>query len=268
MSNIPDLNDNRTSGLPDFRTRGNDDFRTSGPPDFRTRGNPPSCNVSFLTWQLIDATFPSGGFAHSGGVEAAMALGGVRSEADLVGLLRDGIRQWATQSGPLTAGAFDVSSDLQHMEGITEIDAWCAALLAGNAVAAQASRAQGVSFLMAAEGLCPAIAELRQHLRTAASPAHLAVIMGACGRLLGCDRSTTLAMSAYVNMRGCLSAAVRLNVIGPLAAQVVQASLGDDLAAAITTASALPWRDAATSRPFLDLEQGHHGRLYSRLFQS
>ena len=241
MPNIPDHNDNRTTGLPDFRTRGNGDF---------------------LTWQLIDATFPSGGFAHSGGVEAAVALGGVRNEEDLVGLLRDGIRQWATQSGPLTAGAFDICPDIK------EIDGWCAALLAGNAVAAQASRAQGVSFLMAAEGLCPAIADLRLRLRTAESPTHLAVVMGACGRLLGCDRSTTLALSAYVNMRGCLSAAVRLNVIGPLAAQVVQASLAADLATAITTASALPWRDAATSRPFLDLEQGHHGRLYSRLFQS
>lgn len=215
-----------------------------------------------LVWQLVDSAFPTGGFAHSGGIEAAVQLGAVRERDDLVSFLQDSIAQWASQSAPLTGGAYD------DPNAVPIIDRWAEALLAGNAVALRASRAQGMAFLMAGEAIDAGIAELRLTLRAAGSPTHLAVVLGACGRLLGIDRTSTLAIGGFLVLRGALSAAIRLNVIGPLAAQGVQAACADQLASAVQRAETTSWQDAASTRPFLELEQGHQDRLYSRLFQS
>ncbi len=215
-----------------------------------------------LVWQLIDSAFPTGGFAHSGGVEAAVQLGAIRDRDDLVSFLHDSIAQWAAQSAPLTGGAYDDAG------AVPTIDRWTEALLAGNAVALRASRAQGMAFLMAGEAINAEIAQLRLTLRAAGSPAHLAVVLGACGRLLGLDRVNTLAIGGFLVLRGAVSAAIRLNVIGPLAAQGVQAACARHLAQAVPRANAIPWQDASSVRPFLELEQGHQDRLYSRLFQS
>lgn len=215
-----------------------------------------------LVWQLIDSAFPTGGFAHSGGVEAAVQIGAVRQRDDLVSFLHDSIAQWAAQSAPLTGGSYDDPNE------VPIIDRWTEALLAGNAVALRASRAQGMAFLMAGEAIKAEVADLRLTLRTAGSPAHLAVVLGACGRLFGIDRMNTLAIGGFLVLRGAISAAIRLNVIGPLAAQGVQAACAHHLAEAVQRASTICWQDARSVRPFLELEQGHQDRLYSRLFQS
>jgi urease accessory protein len=216
----------------------------------------------YLVWQLIDSAFPTGGFAHSGGVEAAVQLGIVRDVDSLKAVLLDLIAQWGSQSAPLVAGAFVAEDPL------IELDAWCEALLIGNAPAARASRAQGTALLMAADGLSPQVGELRSELRSTKSPGHLAVILGAVGQRLGLDQATCLQIGAFLALRGALSAAIRLNVIGPLAAQAVQADCAAALAVAVNHGINTPWRNAATSRPALELWQGHHDRLYSRLFQS
>ena len=69
-------------------------------------------------------------------------------------------------------------------------------------------------------------------------------------------------------VRGMLSAAVRLGVVGPLEAQELLARLAPEAEAALEATAALAPEDAAGSTPLLDLLQGHQDRLYSRLFQS
>ena len=43
----------------------------------------------WLVLQLADATFPSGGFAHSGGLEATMQAGGLAAPAALERFIHD-----------------------------------------------------------------------------------------------------------------------------------------------------------------------------------
>ena len=46
-----------------------------------------------LLWQLADSAFPSGGFAHSGGLEAAHQLGTVSDADALESFIENGLSQ-------------------------------------------------------------------------------------------------------------------------------------------------------------------------------
>jgi urease accessory protein len=71
-----------------------------------------------------------------------------------------------------------------------------------------------------------------------------------------------------VTVRGALSVAVRLNALGPAAAQRLQMLLALDMDRALDETAHLEAADVAQSAPLLELFQMHHDRLYSRLFQS
>ena len=45
-------------------------------------------NDDWIVWQLADATFPSGGFAHSGGLEAVVQWGQIPDAEMFVELLK------------------------------------------------------------------------------------------------------------------------------------------------------------------------------------
>ena len=77
------------------------------------------------------------------------------------------------------------------------------------------------------------------------------------------------ASSCSCAARGVLSAAVRLGVVGPL--RGAAAAVG---VAGVSATVLARYRDAdvrstlAQTAPFIDILQGAHDRLYSRLFQS
>ena len=48
----------------------------------------------WLLWQLADSAFPTGGFAHSGGLEAAWQHGEVRNRNDLSTFIEAGLSQF------------------------------------------------------------------------------------------------------------------------------------------------------------------------------
>ena len=56
--------------------------------------------------------------------------------------------------------------------------------------------------------------------------------------------------------------------IGPLAGQAIQHQLGPFIQRLAVRATTLVLTDLAQTAPVIDLLQGSHDRLYSRLFQS
>jgi len=90
----------------------------------------------WLIWQLADSAFPTGGFAHSGGLEAARQQGEVRGGESLMEYLQVSLRQLAQASMPFAHATF------AGTRAFEEVDQRCDAFLS-NHVANRASRAQG-----------------------------------------------------------------------------------------------------------------------------
>jgi urease accessory protein len=214
--------------------------------------------MSWLIWQLADSAFPSGGFAHSGGLEGAWQQGEIDGVEHFV-------RQVITQSGhgalPLVGAAHETTADL------ADLDARCDAFLS-NSVANRASRIQGVAFLLAAERAFSSVRALAARVRDQQLAMHYAPLFGATCSVMGVDRRTAQALFLQIICRGVLAAAVRLGVIGSNAAQRLQADLAPHLQDTLDRCEGLSPAQLSQTAPLIDLWQSMHDRIYSRLFQS
>jgi urease accessory protein len=211
-------------------------------------------------WQLVDSAFPAGGFAHSAGLEAAWQAGAIGDASALRQFARDSIGQAGRAGLPFVTAAH------AEPDRIAELDALCDAFLS-TAVANRASRAQGRAFLVACASTWPSEA-LRELERRTLPAGHLAPVLGAATAAIGCPRAAAQKVFLQLAVRGVIAAAVRLGIVGPYEAQRMQADCADDLDRTLERCSALTEVDAAQTAPLLDVLQGTHDRLYSRLFQS
>ncbi len=211
--------------------------------------------------QLADSAFPTGGFAHSAGLEAARALGRVEDPERLAAFAEEAL--WA-------AGAFGlpfVRAARADPGSLALVDARCDAATPGH-VANRASRDQGQAFLRAAAVFSPATARLAEDVRRQRLPGHLAPAFGAVLGLLGAADVAAARLFLFLGARGIFSAAVRLGLAGPIEAQALLARAAPAMSAVISTCRAADPAEAATTSPVLDLLQSHQDRLYSRLFRS
>jgi urease accessory protein len=234
--------------------------------------SPSGCNDWFI-WQLMDSAFPTGGFAHSAGLEAAWQHGEVRGRVELLAFAETSLDQLGHGALPFVLAAFDAP------EKLAEFDKLCDAFTT-NHVANRASRAQGRAFFTAVERIFPERqppAEnhgeaTRQHAGSepgAPTPfTHFAPVFGACLRQLELSRITTARMFFFNHLRTVLAAAVRLNITGPMEAQVLQRKLSAKAELVRQQCESLSLDQIAQTAPLLDLWHGAQDRLYSRLFQS
>lgn len=214
--------------------------------------------------QLTDSAFPTGAFAHSGGLEAAWQTGEISNRLDLTAFLNASLSQIATGTAPFVAA---MASDRSRF---AELDEFCDAVLT-NAVANQASRSQGQALLAAATRVfsVPVLQEIEQTNRREHRACHLAVAFGAVYAALGMDAPAAVGSFLFISLRGLVSAAVRLGILGPIEGQAVHFELSAEIPR---------WRDACLAvtditdvvqnAPLLDFYQSLQQRLYSRLFIS
>lgn len=219
--------------------------------------------MDWIALQLADASFPTGGFAHSGGLEAALAAGAVESPGALAHFLDDALWQAGHLTLPYVAAAHDEPAALVALD-----EAHDAALR--SPVANRASRSQGRAHLDACLRAFggPALHGLRDAVRSAGSPRHLAPVLGATLGVLGVARDDALQVHLHATARGVVSAAVRLGIVGPGEGQRLQASSAATERAVIAECAGLEPVDQCQSAPLLDLLGAGHDRLYSRLFTS
>ncbi|HTQ41374.1 MAG TPA: urease accessory UreF family protein [Polyangiaceae bacterium] len=204
----------------------------------------------WLLLQLADAAFPAGSFAHSSGLEAALAL---RTGVTVPRFLDEALAQAARASLPFVRAAAEGGA-------LRALDDACDATLTSH-VANRASRAQGRAMLLAATHVwdLPALAAYE-------GPSHLAPLFGATFAALDVEGADVAFLHATA--RGVLSAAVRLGAIGPLEAQRLQADVAGRLDALLSSSAGLSPADAAQTSPLLDVFGALHDTLDGRLFQS
>lgn len=216
-----------------------------------------------LFLQLADSAFPTGGFAHSSGLEAALGHGCLRSADDLRQALEALLWTTGTLSLPYVRAAFRAPRSTRALCGRCETQL---TIPATN----RASRAQGRALL---DALTRTIGgtwaqTLRDELRANGDRTHLAPIFGACLGELGADEAETSRLFAFTTLRSAVGAAVRLNVVGPFEGQRLQALLAPVVHDVLARTRDIGVDDAASSSPLWEIAAGTHDRLRTRLFQS
>jgi urease accessory protein len=218
--------------------------------------------VPWLLLQLSDSALPTGGFAHSGGLEAMSQQGELAGPDDLQRYLRQALWQAGHFALPLVAAAHDDPAKL------CRLDARADAFLSSH-VANRASRTQGRAFLdTCARIFTEQLSPLRERVRSNGLRQHHAPLWGAALKTLGIDRLVAQQLFLSMTLRGLLFAAVRLGIAGTHEAQRLQQNLAPAMDAVLDACAGLGEDDFAQTAPIADLIGSTHDRLYSRLFQS
>jgi urease accessory protein len=204
--------------------------------------------MRWIVLQLADAAFPTGGFAHSLGLEASRAM---RAADDVRAFAEGALWNAGTAGLPLVRAAF------ASPDRVADFDAIADAFLT-SAVANRASRTQGRALALACA----------ESFGVRAGGVHHAPVFGALGASLGLTLDEASALWLHGALRTVLSAAVRLGALGPHEAQGVQRALAPVCDRVLASCSALTLDDLAVSAPIAELCGAMHDTLYSRLFQS
>ncbi|KAJ2351531.1 hypothetical protein IWW50_002947 [Coemansia erecta] len=270
---------------------------------------------TWLLWLLADSQLPTGGFVASAGLEAAMQAQLVRENApetesdSFIAFIRGSTHNQARFALPFCSRAHEQSMEyigrLESDNGddgdkitavidcLLQIDDYHQAMLSSNSVAMRASIAQGggllslfnrgyahAHFMADTRGqLCAQIAKRLQRLaRLGEMRAHWPVIFGFVCAAVGISIEHTQQLFMFQFVRQIFSAAIRLNLVGPLRAQALQCDMqlaASDLLqkhAHLRVAFEAPedvfGESAVYTEPILELYQGMHDRLYSRIFNS
>jgi urease accessory protein len=232
-----------------------------------------------LTWrllQLLDSAFPTGAFAHSGGLEAAAHAGQLPAgdEAKLEDFLAAAAASYCSFALPFMLAARDAGAAAPPDAAAAA--ALCGALgahLAGSVVARRASVAAGGALLRAGAAAFPehgaCLGALRARCLAPAAP-HGAPVFGFLCGALSVGRAAAARAALFCALRDACSAATRLGIVGPMAAAALQARVAPRCEALLqgALAAAVQPEDAASAAPLADALQAGHDALFARLFQS
>ncbi|RKP37114.1 UreF-domain-containing protein [Dimargaris cristalligena] len=225
---------------------------------------------TWLVWQLVDSALPTGGFVASGGLETAFQLGQVITSAQLDRFIRTSVHSYAHAALPFVTAAYH-STGLailppESLQPLVDADHLFHALNPHLSVR-RASIAQGTSMITLF--LNSDIAKrFKALIRVGTAYGHFPVCFGLTCRLLQLSLTKTQQLFLFMFVRQIVSSAIRLNIVGPYQAQVTLATAKGPTDEAIHMTADLTMDQATQTSPALDLLQGAHDRLYSRIFNS
>jgi urease accessory protein len=216
---------------------------------------------------LADGRSPSGGLAHSGGVEAAIEAGIVSDEETLLALLEVRLATAGLVAAGLAAAACLAAGGADFAAGLTQLDIEADARMPSEA-ARIASRAQGRGLLRLARAGWP---------HQAYSPGgplgerpHHPLVLGVAVCAAGGSSSDAALVAALASVSGPASAAVRLLGLDPIAVTGLLARLGpaaENTARVAQQAVSLNELPSA-GHPLFDVFAEQHAGRPSTLFTS
>lgn len=221
-------------------------------------------SVSAGVLLLADGRSPTGGLAHSGGVEAAARAGVVSDEATLLEMLETRLATAGLVAAGLAAAACSIAGEADFAPGLTQLDIEADARMPSEA-ARMASRAQGRGLLRLARASWP------HPVYGPGGPLgdrpHHSLVLGVAVCAAGGTSLDAALVAALASVSGPASAAVRLLGLDPIAVTGLLAQLGrrvEEIARAAVSAAELP----SAGHPLLDVFAEHHAARSSTLFTS
>jgi urease accessory protein len=208
----------------------------------------PASSVLLL---LADQRLPTGGHAHSGGIEQAVAEGLVQDAASLERFLADRVRTAGLVAAGLAAAAAGLAAAAPvTTAGLERLDAEADARTPSPTLR-EASRTQGRGLLRTARALWAAPSATLAWSDLGRRPHH-PIVLGCTATAAGLGAAEAALLAAHLAVSEPAAAAQRLLALDPLAVAAVTAAL----TGAVDAAAA----EAAAAAAALDAEPGADGR--------
>ncbi|OEV01280.1 MULTISPECIES: urease accessory protein UreF [Streptomyces] len=212
---------------------------------------------------LADGRFPAGGHAHSGGAEAAVRAGRVRSAADLAEFCRGRLHTTGLTAAALAAAAA-AGQDPLALDEAADARTPSPALR-------RTARRLGRQLMRAARATWPG-PDLDALAAARPKGAHQPVVLGLAARSAGLGPLDAAHAAAYESISSPATAVVRLLSLDPLEATAVLARLApaaDEVARRAGAAARGPVEELpAASAPLLEITAEQHAAWQVRLFAS
>lgn len=213
--------------------------------------------IRLMTW--LSPAFPVGGFAYSGGLEAAVVGGHVSGAGELAVWLETLLVSGTLRNDAILLAeahrAFDQPGRLSEVASL-------AAALAGSAERHQEAVRQGDAFLAAASAWPQPVLAL-----LGANTAY-GVAVGAIAAANGVSLGETLVAFLQAQCGQLVSAAIRLGIIGQTQGVAIAARLEPAILGQAEEVCALGLDDLGSATVIADMLSMRHEVQYSRLFQS
>lgn len=225
--------------------------------------------ISLLTGlRFVDSFFPSGGYAYSSGLEAAVQSGAVQNAEELsrfvVESLTTGIGEREAVAVGLAHDAW-VSGSLEiALKADRELDAM---KLGRESRTASRQMGRQVIRLAAEQNPRPPLFEdFLAAVEAGHSPGHMAVSLGLTLAAAGWSKEDTIAAFLYQSATGFVSAAMKLMPLGQREGQRLLESWFEVIER--VSQKAAQQRVLQSWSPVQDIYAMRHSRLESRLFRS
>jgi urease accessory protein len=215
--------------------------------------------ASVIELMLADSRTPTGGYAHSGGLEAAVNAGlGIQEIASFV---RGRLRTVAFVDAAITAASTKVTT----VEDLLALDLEWAARTPAPPLRT-AGRQLGLALLRVARAWWPAdelIADYERRSDLFARPVVLGVVAG----VAGIDALRASQLSMYEDAAAVFASAVKLLPVDTAVVSSMLAAMAGELEELAIRAAA-SGLDASTSTPLLEIRALTHANQQRRLFAS
>lgn len=205
--------------------------------------------------QLADTGLPTGGFAHSFGLESYLAAETVTDEQGVEDWLRAHLQTQLACTDALAIRAA-VTGELQ----VREVDA----LLDAAVVPAQVRRASRTMGTQLAKLLPAALPEAGE----GPWPRHHPLVFGLAATRCGVPLTATIHAYLTGSVASLVQNAVRAVPLGQQAGQRILGRLRPDIAATALEVLDRPWADFGAVGPALEIAQMRHEHLRARMFMS